>query len=212
MNNEGNTTRLAGLLLVGCFFLFVLHMAVDILHGVKFPSIFSHWVYGLVVSSSGVALYLALRKYDQVLPTFIGFWFVAQGLFAILQGNIVMAGLVFAQDFSYIPTVTSPDPLSSVEIISNKIGRTSFICQGLGELTLALLVLRTEVVARWIGWLGRVAGTVALLFGLFGMAGLMNDDVSTIAFLALGPLHFGFILALGFKLISGNIAQPSSPN
>lgn len=212
MNSERNTARLAGILLVTSFILFLFHIVVDMTQGVEAPSIFSHCLYGLVVSAAGLALYLVFREHDPILPTFVGFWFAAAGLFLLLQGNMVFSGLVFSEDFSFIPTVTSPVPLSSLEIAANKIGRSGYICQGLGVLTLGVLLLRTGAIARWIGWLGCAAGVLALLFGLLGMAGLLDDTASAIGFLLLGPVHFVFILALGFRLISGNVSRPVPSN
>ena len=211
MNNEvQSTARLAGFLMVFSFVFFLIHIVVDMTHGVKLPSMFMHCLYSLIISAYGLALCLVFRKFDPILPAFVGLWFAAQGLFLLLQGCIVLSGLVFPENFSFIPTTTSSEPLSSLEVAMNKIGRTGYICQGLAVLTLAVLILRTEAVTRWVGWLGMVAGVLSLLFGLTGMAGLLNDTASAVSFLLLSPIYFSFVLILGCKLFSGNVNEPAA--
>ena len=211
MSSERRTERLAGMLLLLSFFLYLIHIVTAFTQGIELPTMFFYLLYGFSFSAAGVALYMVFREHDPVLSLFAGFWLVAHSLFAILEVDVIQAGLVFPEDFSFIPEETSPTAVSSIEVAMDKIGRSAYVFQGLGLLSVAVLAMRTGVVVPLVGWFGIAGGAMALLGGLVSLAGLVTYEAASRVFPFIALVTFLFILILGFKLYSRSL-KPDRPH
>lgn len=210
-----STERLAGILLVSSFFLFLGHVVADSTLGHGRASIVFFLLYGFPVSLTGLALYMTFRKHDPILAMFGGFGFASHGLFVVLTAAVLLVGLRFPQEFALFGAESGPVAgiASSLELTMDKIGKSAFVFLGLGLLPVGMLILRTGAVARWIGWLGSAAGVMGFFGSLAGLAGILGGrDSEVVIAIAMIPT-FAFMLILGLRLVSrevrGEIADRS---
>ena len=209
MLTKRSIERLAGILLVSSFFLFLVHVVTDSTLGTGRASVVLFLLYGFPMSFSGLALYMTFRKHDPTLAMFGGFGFASHGLFVVLTAAVLMVGLRFPQEFATFGAESGPVAgiASSLEMAMDKIGKSAFVYLSLGLLPLGVLILRTEAVARWIGWLGSAAGVLGFFGWLAGLIGILDDR----AFEAVIPIvmitTFPFILILGIRLISREVRE-----
>ena len=202
MSTQRRTERLAGILLMLSFFLYLFHIVVVYTHGIALPAIFLALIYGFTFSAASVALYLVFRDAHLPLALLAGFWLVAQSLFGILEVCIIQAAFVFPDDFSFIPTVTSLTALSGLEVAMDKIGRSSTVFQGLGLLSVAVLAMRTKVIGSLVGWFGAIGASSSLIASLVSLANLATYETLSNFFPLIALVNFLFILILGIKLFS----------
>ena len=206
MLSDRDIERLAGALLVTSFMLFLGHVVTLLTMGAGLTTIVFVLVYGFPVSLSGLALYRTFRTHEPTLASFSAFGFAAHGLFIVLTAALLLAGLRFPQEFATFGAETSSvtGAASVLELSMDKIRTSAFVFLGLGLLPLGVLIARTGAVARWVGWLGVVAGVLgffgmlALLSGLFaGRPAGMQAQITALTLTA-----FGFILILGVRLLA----------
>lgn len=106
--SERSTERLAGILLVSSFFLFLGHVVADSTLGHGRASIVFFLLYGFPVSLTGLALYMTFRKHDPILAMFGGFGFASHGLFVVLTAAVLLVGLRFPQEFALFGAESGP--------------------------------------------------------------------------------------------------------
>lgn len=87
------------------------------------------------------------------------------------------------------------DTLASVALVTNYAG--NFLGWSVAIPMIAVAILKTSVVPRWIGWLGMVVAVFAGWLGLLGPAWQLAEDVSSIGFVA----FFVFMLSMGIALL-----------
>ncbi len=207
MVSKRSTERLAGILLVSSFFLFLGHVVTDETLGHGRASVVFFLLYGFPVSLTGLALYMTFRKHDPTLAMFGGFGFASHGLFVVLTAAVLLAGLRFPQEFAIFGAEGGPVAgiASSLEMTMDKIGKSAFVFLGLGLLPVGVLILRTGAVARWIGGLGSAAGGLGFFGFLAGLAGILVGRAAEVVIpIAMLP-SFAFMLILGLRLISREV-------
>ncbi|MFQ5932466.1 MAG: DUF4386 domain-containing protein [Nitrospiraceae bacterium] len=207
MLSKRSTERLAGLLLVSSFFLFLGHVVTDSTLGHGRASVVFFLLYGFPVSLTGLALYMTFRKHDPTLAMFGGFGFASHGLFVVLTAAVLLVGLRFPQEFATFGAESGPVAgiASSLELTMDKIGKSAFVFLGLGLLPVGVLILRTGAVARWIGWLGSAAGVLGFFGFLAGLAGILGDRASGVVIPITMITPFAFMLILGLRLVSREV-------
>ncbi len=209
MISKRSTERLAGILLVSSFFIFLGHLVTDSTLGHGRASVVFFLLYGFPVSLAGLALYITFRKHDLTLAMFGGFGFVSHGLFVVLTAAVLLVGLRFPQEFATFGAESGPvtGVASSLELTMDKIGKSAFVFLGLGLLPVGVLILRTGAVARWIGWLGSVAGVLGFFGSLAGLAGILGRPASEVAIAIPMIPTFAFMLILGLRLVSREVRR-----
>jgi hypothetical protein len=86
--------------------------------------------------------------------------------------------------------------LTSIALVTNDAG--NFLGWGVAVPMFAYAILKTAVVARWIGWLGMVVAVFAGWLGLlFGRMSAVIKGISSVGFLA----FFIFMLSMGIALL-----------
>ena len=207
MNSERRTERIAGILLIVSFILYLFHIITAFTHGVKLPTMYLYILYGFSMGSAGAVLYLVFRRHDTVLALLGAFWLMVHSLLVIIEASIIQAGLTFPENFSYIPERTSPAAISAIEVTMNRIGRSGYVSQGIGLLLIAVLAMRTRVVGPVIGWLGIVGSAGAFVGGLVTLAYLVTYASAGKVFPFIALFTFLFMLILGCNLYSRGLAQ-----
>ena len=207
MNSEQSTLRVAGILLLLTFLAFILHqamyMVMDPAAGPGPISSITQDLYSYLICFAGLAWYMALRKRNAVLAMFGGFGLVSHGLFVFLQTAIIDAGMAFPEDFSWIGPDADPSAGATgvLDKVAENIGRYGYTMFGLGVLSMSALILKTGVAARWIAWLGVVAGIILLFSFTVGFDLVMaRNSYITYPFVMLSPVFF--ILFIGLKLFA----------
>ncbi len=86
----------------------------------------------------------------------------------------------------------------------DKIGKSSFAFLGLGLSLAGVLILMTDALPRWTGWLGIVVGVSGFLASLVGLAGILAREIAelTVGVAYLTNLVFMSILGLRLALAS----------
>lgn len=207
MLSKRSTERLAGILIVSSFLLFLGHVVADSALGHGRASMVFFLLYGFPVSFTGLALYMTFRKHDPTLAMFGGFGFAFHGLFVVLTSAVLLAGLRFPQEFAIFGAESGSVAgiASSLELTMDKIGKSAFVYLGLGLLLVGVLILRTGAVARWIGWLGSAAGVLGFFGSLAGLTGILGGRDSEVAMAITVIPTFAFMLILGLRLISREV-------
>lgn len=207
MLSKRTIERLAGMLLVSSFFLFVGHIVTDAALGTGRASVVLFLMYGFPVSLAGLALYTTFRKHDPVLAMFSGFGFVSHGLFVVLAANLLLVGLRLPQEFATFGADSSPltGIASPLELTMDKIGKSAFVFLGLGLLSVGVLIQMTRAVGRSIGLLGSAAGILAFFGFLAVLAGILEGHAIEVVIPSAMLPSFAFMLILGVRLISREV-------
>lgn len=193
--------KLAGVLLAGSIVLFLGHIG-TLFGGWMKATILLVLLYGVLLFLATVPVYLVFRTRDHVLSLFSALAFAAHGICVILTCDLILADLVLAERFAAAPN-TDADAAglvsTALEIAMDHIRTSTFFVLGLGVTPLGLLIARSGVVARPIGWLGVITGHLALvgigahLFGFLPGGSLMM--------ISLVLAMFVFLLVLGVRLV-----------
>ncbi len=167
-------------------------------------------VYGVFVLLSAVGMYLTFRPHEPTLSLFGALGFAVHGLFIVLIGAILLAGLRLPEEF---PTTFGNDDgamVAALELATAKIRTSAFVISSIGLLALGILILWSAAVPRWMGWMaatGGVVGFPSMLAALIGVDPLgVNSIVMIIAFLT----GLAFMLALGTRLVGWRTREATS--
>jgi hypothetical protein len=103
----------------------------------------------------------------------------------------------------------------SLTVVSNTLAQTSLIINYAGDLLLwgvvvpmyALAILRTRVIARWIGWVGMVTAVFAGWLGVLSPVSDVIDGITFIGFVA----FFVFMAGMGIALVRREIGVSAVP-
>jgi hypothetical protein len=103
----------------------------------------------------------------------------------------------------------------SLTVVSNALARISLAVNYTGDILLwgvvvpmyAFAILRTRVIARWIGWLGMVAAFFAGWLGLLSPLSSLIDGITFIGFVA----FFVFMASMGIALLRRKVSTPTLP-
>jgi hypothetical protein len=104
-------------------------------------------------------------------------------------------GFVAAGTAEKASLVVTFDTLASLSLILNYSGNA--LGWGVAVPIVAVAVLRTSVVSRWIGWLGLFVAAVGGWLGLLGPASSVIEGITVIGFIA----FFVFMLSMGIALL-----------
>ena len=202
MFSERRMERLAGVLLVASFIVFLGHLGTLFALGADL-AILLVLMYGFLGSLSGAALYMTFRPHGQALALFGAFGFVAHGLFIVLAAALLLAGLQLPQELAAAPgggTESVAGAVAALELAMDKIRASAFLFLGVGMAALGVLIVWSGALARWMGWLGVVSGTVGFFVLLVGLSNVVLGRAASILTLLVVLTPFTFTLILGVTL------------
>jgi hypothetical protein len=90
---------------------------------------------------------------------------------------------------------TTADTLASIALVTNSAG--NFLGWGVATPLVALAILQTRRLPRWIGWLGLAVGLLAGWVGMLSPVAEPFEVISTLGFLG----FFVFLLAMGVAML-----------
>ncbi len=208
-----NIERLTGALLVASILAFVIHGVVFLIQGAVDGAVFFFiFLNGVLLFLSAVALYLTFRPYEPTLSLFGALGFAAHGLSAILLCALFMAQVKFAQEFGSTggeETETVKTVFKAFDLTMFKVQTTAFIFLNLGLAPLGVLIVWSGAVARWLGWLGVVGGSLGFVILSAGLFDFIEGDAATITTFSSIMAAFVFILILGVRLIVREMRRPT---
>ncbi len=201
------TQRLAGALLIASVLLFLGHVVTLLGLGPGRTTIVFVLVYGFPIGLAGLALYSTFRGVEPTLAAFGAFGLAAHSLFVVLTAALLLAGLRFPDQFATFGAAAMPGMgvASVLELTMDKIRTSAFVFLGLGLLPVGLLIARSGSLARWVGWLGVVAGAVAFVSMLAHLSGASVGPLVGILTQVTALAVFGFMVVLGVQLLVGRM-------
>lgn len=206
MFSKRSIERLTGALLVASILAFVGHGIVFLIQGaVGGAVIFFIFLYGALIFLSAVALYQTFRSYERTLSLFGALGFAAHGLCVVLLCALVMAQVQFAQELGASggeKTEAVKTVFKALDLTMFKVLTTAFILLNLGLAPLGILIVWSGAVARWVGWLGVVGGSLGFVILSAGLFDFIADGAATTLTFSSILTAFVFILILGIRLIA----------
>ena len=200
MLSNRSIERLAGAFMVIGLISFIAH-SFTLEQGVRPITILLVLVYGVMIILSAWLIYRVFYSHERTLAQFGAFGLAVHGVFVIVVCALLLAQLKFRQEF--VATVgpetdAATTAARALALAMNMIRTSTFLFLGLGLVPLGALISSSGAVARWIGWLGIVAGILGFLVVL---AALFDVIVGRGMFLGSVLLMFGFVLILGIRLV-----------
>ena len=211
MLTQHATDRLTGIMLLASVLLMLAHIVADVALGHGVLSAFFILLYGFPVVLAGAALCGTFSRHEPTLANLSGFCVAAHGLLIVVTGVILLVGLQFPHEFALFGAEPgSPGgTASSLELTMDKIGKSAYAFLGMGLSLVGLLILLSDALPRWTGWLGLVVGISAFLACLVALADLFARG-STEAMMGIGIIsNLVFMVILGTRLISRGVQEVS---
>ena len=205
MLSERGSERLSGAFLVLSFVLFLAHLVTLFVLEADLATILLVFMYGFLVSLSGVSLYLTFRPHGQAFALFGAFGFTVHGLFVVLACAHLLAGFQLPQELAAAPrggTESMAGAAVALDLAMDRIRASGFMFLGLGMAALGVLIVRSGAVARSMGWFGIVGGAVGFFGFLAGISNLMLGTVASVVTITVILGVFAFILILGVRLLA----------
>jgi Domain of unknown function (DUF4386) len=116
-------------------------------------------------------------------------------LIPIAMGYELVPDYVAADPATQASIATTADTLAMTSLVTNYAG--NFLGWGVVVPLVAVAILRTSVVPRWLGWLGLVVGVFAGWLSLFGPLSDVIEGITVIGFLG----FFVFMASMGIALL-----------
>ncbi|MCH8206266.1 MAG: DUF4386 family protein [Chloroflexi bacterium] len=147
------------------------------------------------------ALYLTFRAHDQSLALFGAFGFLAAAVLELVRFTAHMALGTLAQDF----VAASGGQADAYLAAARAVSLVTITTATLGPMAIALgifaygkLIVRTQALPRWIGWIGVVGGAIVPLVWLTYVQ-------QELIFLGFAGLIIGlvFLVTAAVRLIAG---------
>ena len=96
---------------------------------------------------------------------------------------------------------TTADTLASIALVTNSAG--NFLGWGVATPLVAIAILQTRLLPRWIGWLGLAVGLLAGWVGMLSPVVEPFEVISTLGFLG----FFVFVLAMGVAMLRSPVRR-----
>ena len=154
------------------------------------------------------ALYLRFRGHDRSLALIGSFGFLAAAVLELVRFTAHMALGSLALDF----VVASGSEADAIAAAARAVSLVIYYSLALGPMGIALgifsygaLVVRTQALPRWIGWIGVVGGVVAP----FGWLTFVQQDLF---YIGAAGLIIGLVFAVtaGVRLLASGSAEAAS--
>lgn len=148
------------------------------------------------------AVYLVFRSHERSLALFAAFGLLAASSVFLVANGLDFPLYYMAQDFVAASgaeansIASTARALALFELILESGGITLI---GLGMVSLGVLIVRTEALPRWLGWLPVAGGTLLVL----GWVGFVEEVLFIIGFVGFGIIMLFLLIAGGWLIARG---------
>ena len=154
----------------------------------------------LISIPMAAALYLTFRSHDRSLALFGSFGFLAAAVLELVRLTVNMALGTLAQDFA----AASGAQADAYFAVARALSAVALSMDPLGSMAIALgifaygaLIVRTQALPRWIGWIGVVGGAIVPLVWLT----YIQQELIFLGFIGL-IIGLFFAVTTGVRLVS----------